>query len=307
MTAPQQNTAGTAAAAANRRGPASHVVVDVVDSGVGGATPVRQTMHSLGVEAEKPSTSPVLLLSGGIVVAATVVSAGVVNMAPAFAALIFAAIVVILLRYTTRRARRTDVNTKWASRSGEAFGAWDPAAPRGRQRLLIDQRGLAVVDLGVHREPLAVLLWKSVERMIVVPGNERTTDPGIVVHRTDGSAAVFTTSFNLHEMTSGLAKVGVTTDIEQAITGATAVRRHRSPLGQPQTPPAPEPPVDPWSRVSPPVGVVPPVVAAALPEPPPLPPMATTNPVTSPVAGDPAETARYPAVAPPPPPPYTTF
>src|SRR5689334_6732910 len=107
MTAPQHGTAGTAAAAAKGPGPASHVVVDVVDPGVGGATPVRQMIHSLGGQVEKPSTSPVLLLSGGIVVAATVVSAGVVNMTPTIAALIFATSVAVGLRVNAHRARRT--------------------------------------------------------------------------------------------------------------------------------------------------------------------------------------------------------
>lgn len=294
MTARQETTAGMIH---SLRGPASHVVVDIVDPGVGGATPVRQALTTLGAQAEKPSTSPTLLLSGGIVVAATVVSAGIVNLTPAIASLVFAAGVVTWLRITAHRARRTDENTRWASRTGQAFGAWDPAAPLGRRRLLIDQRGLAVVDLGVQREPLAVLLWKSVNRVILVPGNERTTDPGIVVHRNDGDVALFTTSFNLHEVMTGLDEVGVATDIEQAITGATSVRRNRPPLGSPAPPPAPAPVVDPWSRVSPPIDVVPPSVASELPEPPPLPPAAPAAPVQP-----------TPPLAPPPPPaPHATF
>lgn len=275
MTAPQQSTAGMIH---SLRGPASHVVVDIVDPGVGGATPVRQALTTFGAHPEKPSTSPTLLLSGGIVVAATVVSAGIVNLTPAVASLVFAAGVVIWQRVTARRARRTDENTRWASRSGQAFGAWDPAAPLGRRRLLIDQRGLAVVDLGVQREPLAVLLWKSVNRLILVPGNERTTDPGIVVHRTDGNVALFSTSFNLHEVMTGLDQVGVPTDIEQAISGAISVRRNRPPLGS-TPPPPPAPPVDPWSRVEPPIEVVPPSVASELPAPPPLPPTAVPHAV----------------------------
>lgn len=294
MTAPQTNTAGPSE---RTRGPASHVVVDVVDPGVGGATPVRQMMHALGAVAEKPSTSPTLLLSAGIVVAATVVSAGVVNMAPAIAALIFAAGVVVWLRVSARRARRTDETTRWASRTGQAFGSWEPASPLGRRRLLIDTRGLAIVDLGYHREPLAVLLWKSVNRLILVPGNERTTDPGIVVHRNDGNVALFTTSFNLHEVMAGLDQVGVTTDIEQAMTGATAIRRSRPPLGTPAPPP--DAPVDPWSRVEPPTSVVPAVVAAALPTPPPIPP------AEAPV--EPANGGPLLPPAPPPPAPYTQF
>jgi len=217
--------------------------------------------------------------------------------------------VVVWLRVSARRARRTDGTTRWASRTGQAFGAWDPASPLGRRRLLVDARGLAIVDVGYQREPLAVLLWKSVNRLILVPGNERTTDPGIVVHRNDGDVALFTTSFNLHEVMAGLDEVGVQTDIEQAITGATAVRRNRPPLGAPVPPPPPAAPVDPWSRVEPPTSVVPAVVAAALPQPPPLPPTVTpptmapmappsmTRPQNGPILPD----------APPPPAPYTEF
>ena len=250
---PAQGVIGTAGMIDRLRGPASHVIVDVVDPGVGGATPVRQGMTSCGVQPEKPSTPPALLLSAGIVVGATVVSAGVVNLVPATAALTFAAAIIIWLRTTNRRARRTDENTRWASRSGQAFGDWDPKAPGGRQRLLLDHRGLAIVDLGVQREPMAVLLWKSVERLILVPGNERSTDPGLVVHRTDGRVAGFTTSFGLHELMPALDDVGLPTDIEQAMTGATSVRRMAGPIPPPTPPPAP---TDPWASVAPPLGAM---------------------------------------------------
>ncbi len=244
---PVPGVIGTAGMINQLRGPASHVIVDVVDPGVGGATPVRQAMTSLGVKTEKPSTPPALLLSGGIVVGATVVSAGIVNLTPAVAALVFAGVVVFWLRFTNRRARRTDESTRWASRSGQPFGAWEPGAPAGRQRLLIDQRGLAIVDLGAQREPLAVLLWKSIDRLILVPGNERATDPGLVVHRTDGRIAGFTTGFGLHEVMPALDDVGLPTDIEQAMAGTTTARRSPSPLPAA----APAPPADPWANIAP--------------------------------------------------------
>lgn len=245
--APLPGVIGTTGLIDQLRGPASHVIVDVVDPGVGGATPIRQAMASVGAQPEKPSTPPALLLTAGIVVGATVVSAGVVNLTPAIAALVFAAAIIVWLRVTNHRARRTDENTRWASRSGQAFGAWEPGAPDGRRRLLLDHRGLAVVDLGVHREPMAVLLWKSIERLILVPGNERSTDPGLLVHRTDGRVAGFTTAFSLHELMPALDDVGLPTDIEQAMAGATSVRRNAKPL--PPTPPAP--PADPWANVAP--------------------------------------------------------
>ena len=249
---PVPGVIGTAGMIDRLRGPASHVIVDVVDPGVGGATPVRQAMTSVGMQPEKPSTSPALLLTAGIVVAALVVSAGVVDLTPAIAALVFAVAIVVWLRVTNHRARRTDENTRWASRSGQAFGAWEPDAPAGRQRLLLDHRGLAVVDLGVQREPMAVLLWKSVERLILVPGNERSTDPGLVVHRTDGRVAGFTTAFSLHELMPALDDVGLPTDIEQAMAGATTMRR----TGTPLPPPPAAPPADPWANVAPPPGAL---------------------------------------------------
>ncbi len=227
------------------RGPASHVVVDVVDPGIGGATPVRQVITTVGGRPEKPSTPPAVLLSAGIVVGATVVSAGIVNMAPALAALAFAFAVIVAMRVGNRRARRTDENTRWASRTGQAFGAWEPSTPLGRRRLLVDHRGLAVVDLGAHREPLAVLLWKQIERLILVPGSERGTDPGLVVHRTDGQVAAFTTSFGLHEIMPALDDVGLGTDIEQAMAGTASSRRG------PMAPLTPAPPADPWANVVP--------------------------------------------------------
>lgn len=227
------------------RGPASHVVVDVVDPGIGGATPVRQVITSVGGRPEKPSTPPAVLLSAGIVVGATVVSAGIVNMTPALAAFAFAFAVIVALRIGNRRARRTDENTRWASRTGQAFGAWEPSTPLGRRRLLVDHRGLAVVDLGAHRDPMAVLLWKQVERLILVPGSERSTDPGLVVHRTDGQVAAFTTSFGLHEIMPALDDVGLGTDIEQAMAGTATARRG------PMVPLPPAPPADPWANVVP--------------------------------------------------------
>lgn len=240
------------------------MVVDVVDPGVGGATPVRQVITSVGGRTEKPSTQPAVLLCGGIVVAATVVSAGIVNMTPALAALVFAGVVIIALRVGNKRARRTDENTRWASRTGQAFGAWEPATPTGRRRLLLDQRGLAVVDTGANRDPMAVLLWKHIDRLILVPGSERGTDPGIVAHRTDGQIAAFTTSFGLHEIMPALEDVGLSTDIEQAMAGTTSLRR--GPL--PVIPPAP--PADPWANVTATAGG--PSTATALLEPAPIPP-----------------------------------
>ncbi|MCB1005041.1 MAG: hypothetical protein KDB35_12735, partial [Acidimicrobiales bacterium] len=271
---PPPGRIGAARVVDSLRGPASHVIVDVVDPGVGGATPVRQAMTTLGVRLEKPSTPPALLLSGGIVVAATVVSAGIVNLAPAIAALCFAGVVVVWSRIANRRARRTDENTRWASRSGQAFGAWDPGCPTDRRRLLLDQRGLAVVDLGVAREPLAVLLWKQIERLILVPGSERSTDPGLVVHRVDGRVAGFTTAFGLHELMPALDDVGLPTDIEQAIAGAVTFWRS-APL--PPSPPAP--PADPWAKVAP--------LPTASPTPPPVP--------APPTAGGEADPSAVPA------------
>lgn len=292
---PVPGVIGTAGMINQLRGPASHVIVDVVDPGVGGATPVRQAMTSLGVKTEKPSTPPALLLSGGIVVGATVVSAGIVNLTPAVAALVFAGVVVFWLRFTNRRARRTDESTRWASRSGQPFGAWEPGAPAGRQRLLIDQRGLAIVDLGAQRDPLAVLLWKAIDRLILVPGNERATDPGLVVHRTDGRIAGFTTGFGLHEVMPALDDVGLPTDIEQAMAGTTTARRSPSPLPAA----APAPPADPWANIAPlSVG---PAATMGAPSPPPPPPA----PASPPLFGreptpEPARPWSTPASAPPP-------
>lgn len=253
------------------RGPASHVIVDVIDPGAG-STPVRQALVAMAARPTKPSATPTTLLSAGIVVGATVVSAGIVNLAPAFAALAFAAAVVIGERVVQRRARRTSHDTPWASLSGQAFGAWEPNAPDGRCRLLVDQRGLAVAELGTKRRPQAVILWNRVARMVVVPGRERSTDPGIVIHRADGRAAVFLSSINTHEVLHALDEVGVLTDIEQVMTGATAVHRSspataptRAPAegrkasnghaatATPAIPAAPtSAPPDAWSRLTPP-------------------------------------------------------
>ena len=264
MPASTSGVIGTRGLVSQLRGPASHVVVDVVDPGVGGATPVRQVITSVGGRTEKPSTQPAVLLCGGIVVAATVVSAGIVNMTPAFAALVFAGAVIIALRVGNKRARRTDENTRWASRTGQAFGAWEPATPTGRRRLLLDHRGLAVVDTGASRDPLAVLLWKHVDRLILVPGSERSTDPGIVAHRSDGQVAAFTTSFGLHEIMPALDDVGLSTDIEQAMAGTTSLRRGPLPMV------SPAPPTDPWANVTASAAGAP--TTTALLEPAPIPP-----------------------------------
>lgn len=264
MPASTPGVIGTRGLVSQLRGPASHVVVDVVDPGVGGATPVRQVITSVGGRTEKPSTQPAVLLCGGIVVAATVVSAGIVNMTPAFAALVFAGAVIIALRVGNKRARRTDENTRWASRTGQAFGAWEPATPTGRRRLLLDHRGLAVVDTGASRDPLAVLLWKHVDRLILVPGSERSTDPGIVAHRSDGQVAAFTTSFGLHEIMPALDDVGLSTDIEQAMAGTTSLRRGPLPVV------SPAPPADPWANVTASAAGAP--TTTALLEPAPIPP-----------------------------------
>lgn len=262
MTAPAEMAA--AGMIHRLRGRASHVTIDVIDPGVG-STPVRQALHGLGAHPEKPTTPPTTMLSAGIVVAATVVSAGIVNLAPAFAAFAFAGAVIVGGRVIQRRARRTDTNTPWASLSGQAFGAWEPTAPLGRCRLLVDQRGLAVTDLTTKRQPLAVMLWDRVTRLIVVPGRERGTDPGFVIHRADGGVATFLTSISTHEVLKALSEVGVLTDIEQAMSGVAPLRRVPIPavasvMATKPGPAAPTAagqagavaPTDPWDRVTPP-------------------------------------------------------
>jgi hypothetical protein len=248
---PMEREGTTSALVHDLRGPASHVAVDVIDPR-GTATPVAQALQQLAARPKKPGPDGALLLVAGIVVAATVVSAGIESWLPTLAALALAGATVIGGRLVENRARRTDRSTTWASRPGQAFGAWQPGVPAGRTRMLVDQRGLAVTDLTTTRRPLAVLLWRRITRLTIVPGREGRTVPGVVVHLDDGQTAVFTTSLGTHEVLTGLAAVGVLTDLQQAMNASPPVTS--TAFGTPTPAPGAAPPTDAfpeaWARVT---------------------------------------------------------